>query len=632
MAILRDEEEQKGQGTSQALGQPVPDQQQVTSAPQPQTTPASGPATIGASSAPSAAPSQAMPKQQKAGTGSFSNLKNYLQAAQGGGQQKVAQAATQQVQRLGTGAQKGLQQAQQTFGTQLQAGSLAGMETAGQEAKDIIGAARGTVYQAPQPAQQQTESAPQQETSTPPQPTTPQPQQYFTPEQQQRFAEIINAQYQGPMSLQQGGLYEQAASKARTAQQAAELTQSAEGRSQLLRDVFGRSRDYSRGASRLDSLLLNASEQGVKQLQEQAQPALQSQQALQAAQNLSANEAAQRKAAIEQIQSGARTAFTGARSEEEKAVEDRLSKVVENWDQLPEYFRELLKNNEKGALNLSQQEADLLGVRAGEGIYNLTPDQLIQTSAAERDRLITKNELSRQLALQQLANLDRSSQLQKDLQFTDLEKAGTQTSADAINRAAIRDVLDAEEAKFRETAAGQNVTGYGEKKHRSSGKRYYAQETANLKDVLERAGYDFSPSSISSDKIADSATGSLSRDSDQLGFLGEVTNPYGSGASVAEQAARTYLDFASGGVVPLLRGLGVDISGTIASALGGTVSSKYAKNIASQFAREDLQRRVTEALKQSGFSNRAAVQETEQTKARQAALADILTTQEKYRG
>jgi len=519
MAILRDEEEQKGQGTSQALGQPVPDQQQVTSAPQPQTTPASGPATIGASSAPSAAPSQAMPKQQKAGTGSFSNLKNYLQAAQGGGQQKVAQAATQQVQRLGTGAQKGLQQAQQTFGTQLQAGSLAGMETAGQEAKDIIGAARGTVYQAPQPAQQQTESAPQQETSTPPQPTTPQPQQYFTPEQQQRFAEIINAQYQGPMSLQQGGLYEQAASKARTAQQAAELTQSAEGRSQLLRDVFGRSRDYSRGASRLDSLLLNASEQGVKQLQEQAQPALQSQQALQAAQNLSANEAAQRKAAIEQIQSGARTAFTGARSEEEAAADEYINNIQANWDKLPEHFKNVLmqsvtnpKTSRVGSVtpagyipgsmdilydrylssgvgpryNLSKEELDILGLSSGQGLFGITPDVIQAAQKASNAELITKDQLSRQLALAQLASLEKTGSLKKDLQYTDLEKAGTKNILDSLDVQKLQNIMTENKARMEKALENQNLAMATFPEGQPTKASYKNQ---NLLDILKAGGY-----------------------------------------------------------------------------------------------------------------------------------------------
>ena len=311
MAVLRDKEEEKGQGTSQALGQQVPGQQQAQEqAPQEQQS--SAPATIGASSATqTSAPVKAMPKQQKAGTGTFANLKSYLQAAQGGGQQRVAQAATQQIQNLGASAQKGIQQAQESFGRQMQAGSIKNMETAAEEARGIIGAAIKATYQAPQTQTQQTS----EQTQAP-----VQSQQYFTPEQQQRFADIINAQYQGPQSLQQAGLYEQATRKARTAQQSAELTQTAGGREQLLKDIFGRNRDYSRGASRLDALLLNASEQGVKNLQQQAQPALQSQQALQAAQNLSANEAAQRAAAIEQIRSGTRQAFTEARTAEEQAT------------------------------------------------------------------------------------------------------------------------------------------------------------------------------------------------------------------------------------------------------------------------------------------------------------------------
>jgi len=312
----------------------------------------SGPATIGGSSATKASPAvRAMPKQQKAGTGTFANLRSYLDAAQAGGQQRVAQAATQQVQRLGTGAQKGVQQAQETFRGQLQAGSGAvfqgeggqaltqeqAAERAQQRASEAISAARAVTYQAPQP--QSTVAAGPAVEPTTSIPTTmekvqaPAPAPTAVPElQAQRFAEIINAAYQGPQSIQQAGLFEPAAQKARAAQQAAELTQTAGGREQLLRDVFGRSRDYSRGASRLDALLLNASEQGVRQLQQQATPALQAQQALQEAQNISANEAAQRAAAIEQIRSGARQQFTQAKTEEEAATEARIGKVLENWE------------------------------------------------------------------------------------------------------------------------------------------------------------------------------------------------------------------------------------------------------------------------------------------------------------
>jgi len=545
MAILKDEEEQKGQGTSQFLGQaqqPVQAQQE-----EPQQ-PMQSSATIGSSpSQPSTI--KTMPKQQKAGTGTFANLKSYLQAAQGGGQQRVAQAATQQVQRLGTGAQKGIQQAQETFGKRMEAGSLANIGTAQQEASDIIKAARGVTYQAPvqQQATVQAQSAEAPATieqpATTPQPV--QPQQYFTPEQQQRFAEIINARYQGPESLQQAGLYEQAAKKARTAQEAAQLTQTAGGREQLLRDVFGRNRDYSRGASKLDTILLNASNEGIRQLQEQAKPGLTSQQALQEAQNLTANLAGQRAEAIEKVRTGAKELFTKERTAEEQATQDRLKKITTEpaiqrdpsgnpildesgnpkyvqkidtagkpvvdsegkpvyateWELLSQQFLKNLAGNkdlnktilnefnkynetiqnqqnivnklrkqfenekhikkreqiyltlarEEGKLKpllkqrqdylnkmsgqfiLSPEESEFLNLEQGKALFNVDPEA-IRSSQYDYSKLISKDELSKQLALQKLSELDTSRELRRDLPImTDLEKAGTQDLSKSLD-------------------------------------------------------------------------------------------------------------------------------------------------------------------------------------------------------
>jgi hypothetical protein len=714
MATLRDEEEQKGSGLNQALGQ-QPQAQQAQ--PQEQQAPmeGAGQAQIGASRG-AKAPQAPAQKQQKAGTGTFANLKSYLQAAQGGG--RVSQAATQRVQNVAGQAQQGIGKAQEAFRTRMQTGSGAAFrgtepdkylteaqaaEQARARTESVLGTARGTTYQAPQPVPVPVEDTlpkrginppirpdfdvdrfgqginpPIYDRITPPdydfwkdktrnpdgtitykdgtplesttvdkvipvagpvagmtpeeiasnlgitQPTKPQvpaqPQQYFTPEDQQRFADIINAQYQGPESLQQAGLYEQAARKAQTAQQALQQAQTAGGREQLLRDIFGRSRDYSRGQSKLDALLLNTSQQGVQSLQEQAQKAGNVQQQLQEAQNLSANEAARRAEAIQGIASGARTAFTEARTAEETATNDRIKAIQDNWNKLPEYFKEALKSGKQ----LSQQEADLLGITAGTGLYNLTPEDIVKTNAAEANRLISKNELSRQLALQQLAASDKSKQLQKDLLYTDLEKAGTQTASDAINKQAIKDLLAKEEETFREKASQQDITGYGMKKHRQTGKKYYAEETANLKNLLEKVGYSF-------DKPIE-ATGTTIADEDDLGLVGEAIRPYGSGVSTAGQAGTALADITTGGVTAGLRGLGLDVTGAISQVLGDTVSSKYAKNTASRLAGEDLQRSVEKALQESGFYNRTAVGETEETKARQAALADILALQEKYRG
>lgn len=891
MAILKDKEEEKGQGTSGVLGQPVPEQQQGM----PQEQESSGPANIGGSSATqTSAPVKAMPKQQKAGTGTFANLKSYLQAAQGGGQQRVAQAAAGQVQRLGAGAQKATQQAQKTFGTQMGAGSgavfqgaepgkyLTAEEASGQakaDVSDIIGKARATTYQAPQPTIPKNTTPemrinppipPQikpynpEETrlfwmdkvrnpdgtitykdGTPLESTTPdkvrqvaemtpeekvsnlgitqpsQPQQYFTPEQTQRFADIINAQYQGPQSLQQAGLYDPAAQKARAAQQAGQLTQTALGREQLLRDVFGRQRDYGRGVSKLDALLLNASQQGVQQLQEQAQPALQAQQALQAAQNLSANEAAQRKAAIEQIRSGARGELVGARTQEEQAVEKRIDDLTKTpavdeqgnkiplldstgkqvvdaggnpvfqteWDRLPEYFRQSLANKatqtktiqqealaglqtqfkpqieaetqlssqrnnlnkqlenirtqimklgtpgltgdssrnesvyqakrdelsqrasqiseqlktvdsqlagvkstpeyqqyqkqlaQANAINanqwtLSPEEAAILGIQAGEGLYNIRPED-IQTAKAERERLITKDELSRQLALAQLAGTDISRELQKDLLYTDLEKAGTQDLTSSLDVDAFRRLLNEAQEGFKESAEGTTLTGYGKKtvsRGNISGtkkKTYYAQQQGNAADMLRQAGYDVSKlepsearSLLSNKDLLNRYLGATSTSRDEEGSnLDQVARDYAMQAALASNPATAPLaalkstdtvqglleELGLGGVSESIsdvrniaaspfRGIG-DVAGNnvvgdifqgIGGAIGGIDAGEmrsHGTGKAKQIAIRDLQKKYEDYLKSQGFENRANIVDTETTRARSQALQDLLRRQ-----
>lgn len=726
MATLRDEEEQKGSGLNQALGQ-QPQAQQAQ--PQEQQAPmeGAGQAQIGASQG-AKAPQAPAQKQQKAGTGTFANLKSYLQAAQGGG--RVAQAATQRVQNVASQAQKGIQQAQKAFGTKMEAGSLQGMGTAAEEARGIIGSARGVTYQAPQPAPvltqeqidaqnqaranyvpdqapekvggpairplpyyadriginpprnpiiqerdnylkttlgdkyqdfkneldaltkdksladysnivkdrnsiyekygidttklpgynsgknlgeyarsmlQKQDSTQSGESAAPEQPQAPaQPQQYFTPEQQQRFAEIINAQYQGPESLQQAGLYEQAARKAQTAQQALQQAQTAGGREQLLRDIFGRSRDYSRGQSKLDALLLNTSQQGVQSLQEQAQKAGNVQQQLQEAQNLSANEAARRAEAIQGIASGARTAFTEARTAEEQATNKRITDLIETpavdasgnkipktdskgdpildsagnvvyqteWDRLPEYFRNVLREAPKGQVKLSPEEMAILGVGAGEGLYNLG-ENLIGNVAAERERLITKDELSRQLALQQLAGLDVSKELQKDLLYKDLEKAGTQTLGSSLNVEGIREALKGAQEGFKTAAEQATLTGTGSKKVSRGNvfgkktKTYTAEESGNVAEMLRQGGYDVS-------KMEPEQVKSLLTDKDLLDkYLGATSTSRDTesniGGAALEGAAAGATTGASIG--SLFGGVGAIPGAAIGTAIGGAIGA-----------------------------------------------------------
>ena len=586
-----------GSTMSGALGgntKPEDEEEGATPLDTPQMGGSTAPATIGGgrTTSPSV---KAMPKQQKAGTGTFANLKSYLQAAQGGG--RVSQAATQRVQNVAGQAQKGIQKAQQTFGAQMQAGSgplfqagqneEAARQAAQAESARVLGTATAATYQAPQ---DQTTTA---EGQAPAQPVQ-QLQQYFKPEDLEAYSNIINAQYQGPQSLQQAGLYEQAARKAQVAQQALQQTQTAAGREQLLRDVYGRNREYTRGQSKLDALLLNASQPAVQSLQQQAQQAGNIQQQLQEAQNLSANEAARRAEAIQGISSGARGEFTTARQREEQAVEDRIKNLIETpvtdvegkaltkadgtpmtqWDQLPEYFRNALRSSSQGQVKLSPEEMAILGVSSGEGLYNLG-ENLIGNVQAEKERLITKNELSRQLALQELAGLDTSKQLQKDLLYTDLEKAGTQNLLSSLDTNKIREALSGAQTGFRTAAEQADLTGTGKKKVSRgnwAGKKtstYYADVAGNVADMLKQGGYDISGTTPEQTK-------SLLTDRDLLNRYLEATSTSKDeegnigGSALEGGAAGAGTGAAIGSVIP---GAGTAAGAAIGTAVGGALGA-----------------------------------------------------------
>jgi len=626
MAVLRDKEEEKGQGTSQALGQPVAGQMQSQEVDMPQQAQSSGPTTIGGSSA-AQTPStiKAMPKQQKAGTGTFANLKSYLQAAQGGGQQKVAQAATQQVQRLGTTAQKGIQQAQESFKGQLGAGSGAifqgtqpgqylKAEDVAKQAQDttksILDTAAATTFQTPQA---QTAG----ETATTTQAPIPQTQQYFKPEDLEAFSNVFNAQYQGPASLQQAGLYEQVAKKARTAQQAGELTQTSGGREQLLRDVFGRSRDYSRGASRLDALLLNASEQGVQQLQQQAQPALQSQQALQAAQNLSTNEAAQRAAAIEDIRSGTRTAFTKARTAEEESAQKYITDIQDQWNKLPEYFKDVLTQakTSTGGVALSSEEAALLGLQGGQSLFGVTPESIQAAPKALGEEIITKDQLSRQLALAELANLDKIGGLDKAPMYSNLEKAGTKNLLNSLNVESLqKDLAEREQAAIDKLALINNRIG----------SKVVTTPYGVGSEVLELRGGGYNLGDLVKNQGGYQTIDSGERAKASEDFL----------KALAEDPTVTRSSTSVPDIIETIKSnLGYDPTLSIGDPSSATISRINAGDRASRSQLESLARNLVtqnwqssfiDPIKKAGFTRDVELVENEQTAARSQALRELL--------
>lgn len=668
MAYIKQDDEQQGSGLNQVLtqqpqnAQPQQEIQQQEEVPQ-----ISTPSQATSTPVPTV---KKLPSPQKAGTGTFANLRAYLEAGKGS---KIASAASQRLGSLATGAKKGIEQAQTTFGKQVETGSLADRESALSDIQGIIGAARQvtapavqaqTQAQAPATSQKSTittkpvtekpailkgqsvkkstittkpvtekpamlkdqvatqapvltqeqinaqnearadlvgrltdyktgpveptpnetylksvlgdkyqdfqkdmqnlsgrlhtadriydpvsgsfgsssaatdrnavyakygidvsklpsyaklppsTSKPIVKTSTPTtvatqaaqaasQPTeestTP---TYFTPEQKARFAEVIGAEYKGPQSLQQAGLYDIAARKAKTAQEALKSIQTATGREDFLRNLFGRGREYTSGQSRLDALLLGSSPEAVSSLKKQATEAGDIGTQLQRAENLSRALATGRATELADIQKQAREEFERQRLEELTGTEARIAGAKSQGAELGKYFQDIFKQTGNKPVDLSATEASILGIKSGEGIYNLTGDQLVKLNQLRDERLISKNERARLEALVKLAELDKQKQLQTEFfqKYKDESLAGTQSAMDIINTQAIRDVINAEEQKFIEqankliTGSGEGSAKYNKGMFRGRGTvTAEAEFSKNLKGLLEKAGYDVTP-------------------------------------------------------------------------------------------------------------------------------------------
>lgn len=557
---------------------------------------------------------QANKVNPKAGSGTFTNLRQYVSANQGN---RIASAASQNIARTAQGAEKGIQQGMDSFGRKLEQGSLQNRDTAVQDVRSMAQQARQVTApaqqaQAPQqPAQtpQQNQQIPAPSPELPPgvemlapiqtmaEPTvqnqqTP-PTSPTAPEQSvqtaqdmygnllqdfdtKRFQDVINAKYQGPDSLRQAGIYDSLYGRTQKAQEMVNQAETAGGREDLLKNLFGRDREYTRGQNKLDALLLNTSPEGVQSLLQEKERVGSLQDKLGQAQSASQNMADQRKQELRNIVNDSRGVFTEEQKAEALATEQRIDNVVGNWNKLPDHFKNLIEKNKGGPLTINEMEQALLGVQSGEGFYNLGSD-LIKTNQAERDRLVSRDEQLRQATLAQLAGLDQSNLLNRTLRYEDASRAGTQSALDALNTQGIRNALDEAERNFRNTAAGTTLTGQGHKqvsRGNAFGKKtqnYYAETSANVGELLRKAGYDMNnmtPQQTKSLLDNQDLLRSLGQQSLGTEFSDEGSNVLGSTAQGAAQGAA--MGASIGSIVP---GVGTAIGAAAGTGVGATLGA-----------------------------------------------------------
>lgn len=121
-------------------------------------------------------------------------------------------------------------------------------------------------------------------------------------------------------------------------------------------------------------------------------------------------------------------------------------------------------------VNLSQLEAESLGVQGGEGLYNILKEQgvdgLIKTAAYDKNKLISSDEQSQLGRLQSIAQLAKDYGVQGSgvnvvNPYGDRDLAGQQTALSALDMDNFKKQLQGAERNFRTDAAASNIAGSG---------------------------------------------------------------------------------------------------------------------------------------------------------------------------
>ena len=654
-------------------------QGQATPQPQGESAPTQGDSSPSTIQSGSTAP-KTTNKSGKASSGMFTNIQNYVAKNQPQAQ-KMAESTLGEIRKANEASKTAQKNALSQFSSQTEQGGLHDTAARQAELESYTRSQAGMAAPTPQATPQVTPQA-----DAPPVDTAsvdaPVPQ---TGIDESQFANILNAKYQGPRNLTEtGNIYSQLQKQAQKSADMGQLTQTDQGRGQLMKDLNTRGgRQYGAGMSKLDSMLMGQQTDQLQDIMSAGKEIGSSQDIMRSVGQQAQDVAGQRASEVQATRDASRGSFGNIASERQTEVDNRVDEVVANWDNLPAHFRESFSNPD-GTVNLSKLEAVTLGINQGEGVYNLSGEDLFGSAdnaivQSERDRLISQNEQGNLARLQALSNLatgmgdeklyDITSAGKAD--YSNIDRAGTQTAMDALDLDHVRSQMASAERGFRTDAAKDVVgTGKGQKTYnkgfmKGSGKKHSTRtSTANVKDMLDQAGYDFnseiSDTNIGTKDILNNLASAIqdTRKNSTFGDLGQGSVVQGGSGAGANSMVQDYLtnpisdlgktiEDAFGGLedsgreiggmggdaISTIGDAGKDIFGTASKAVrdigkffggGGSDAQSAANQIAQNAANANLQKNMEQKIKDLNYTRRSNIIEGEDADLRNQALMDIL--------
>ena len=327
-------------------------QGQATPQPQGESAPTQGDSSPSTIQSGSTAP-KTTNKSGKASSGMFTNIQNYVAKNQPQAQ-KMAESTLGEIRKANEASKTAQKNALSQFSSQTEQGGLHDTAARQAELESYTRSQAGMAAPTPQATPQVTPQA-----DAPPVDTAsvdaPVPQ---TGIDESQFANILNAKYQGPRNLTEtGNIYSQLQKQAQKSADMGQLTQTDQGRSQLMTDLNTRGgRQYGAGMSKLDSMLMGQQTDQLQDIMSAGKEIGSSQDIMRSAGQQAQDVASGRAAEVMETQKQGREAFQRLSQERQGQVDQRVGDVVDNWDKLPDHYKGIFSKPD-GSIDLSAIEA-----------------------------------------------------------------------------------------------------------------------------------------------------------------------------------------------------------------------------------------------------------------------------------
>lgn len=315
------------------------------------------------------------------------------------------------------------------------------------------------------------------------------------------FKKQATASYSGPTDLTKATGYSQAAQDAAKAKSAAAQSASESGRDVMLQNQFNNASagGYTQGENNLDQLLLEGSG-GASQINQAANQWSNLGSVLNSNVVNSNAAAAAAQAETQKTAQDALSSFNTGRNAANTSAQSYLDAQKSNYSTDYNNLVNLLNGyatnaaNGRGTLQLTQQEAALLGLTPREHLYNLyqensQPGSLVTQAAFDPNAEITANQQAELSALDQLGLAGGQTATNK---YTNAALAGTQNADNSIDNSNLQTQIANDAAAFNKYAAATNIVGSGSADPYGSGLPASATEQGTIQNYINGVTPGFS--------------------------------------------------------------------------------------------------------------------------------------------